>query len=424
MNIQQIKEAFLQLIRIPSITGSAGEREAIDFLEQLLLSYGISTERISKSSGQPNLLGVIKAEKPRKKPLVLISHIDVAEVEVGKWSCVPFAGICKDGRIWGRGPLDTKHLTMMELYAFLQLAGREKEMLRDVWFLAAADEEKGSRAGMEYVKSVKPQLFQDSIVINEGGGFPVCDEGKDYLMLTAGEKGNCRVRIWAEGTGGHASSPSDSQALQKLAAALETVLSSAQELKTGTVTVGTVMEEILGTVGHCNAILQEMKDYSSRNEIFTDKFQIGTRNNVIPSAAEAVLVFRILPGITQEDIQNYLDKVLKGNSVRYQVLSFEPGFADSEEGLRTIMLQIEELCRKHGFACRTLPMLAIGRTDGRFFGQSGSEVYGCSPVLPGDSFEIVLPKVHGNDENILEESFEFGCRVLGDWVKKECLEEG
>ena len=61
-------------------------------------------------------------------------------------------------------------------------------------------------------------------------------------------------------------------------------------------------------------------------------------------------------------------------------------------------------------------MLALGRTDGRFFAGTGSAVYGCSPVLMGDAFDAILPKVHGDDESILVDSFRFGCRVVKDAV--------
>jgi hypothetical protein len=77
--------------------------------------------------------------------------------------------------------------------------------------------------------------------------------------------------------------------------------------------------------------------------------------------------------------------------------------------------------RSRGIALKTR---GTGRTDGRFFGSEGSMVYGCSPLLMGDSFDVVLPKVHGHNESILETSFQFGCQVLHEIIEKNCLTGG
>ena len=179
---------------------------------------GFLAKRIAKTPERPNLLAVIRAAHPEKEPLVLISHIDVVDGDEEKWTHPVFGAERAEGRIWGGERSDTKHLTMMELYSFLQLRGREEELNRDVWFLATVDEEKGSEYGMAYVKTVRPELFSHAVVINEGGGFPLHINGKNYMMLTVGEKAVCKVKIKAEGTGGHASAgrqSGDSEAFQR-----------------------------------------------------------------------------------------------------------------------------------------------------------------------------------------------------------------
>ena len=173
MNLQEIKQAFIDLIRIPSITGSAGEELACAYLEEILDSYGIPHERVCRIPERPNLIACIRAENPIMEPMVLISHIDVVAGDESKWSHGVFSGDIAEGRIWGRGTLDTKQLTMMELYAFLNLKGKEAQLNRDVWFVATIDEEGGSSYGMEYVKKERPELFRSAMVINEGGGFPL-----------------------------------------------------------------------------------------------------------------------------------------------------------------------------------------------------------------------------------------------------------
>ena len=144
MNLAESKEAFIRLVQIPSVTGSCQEEQACAFLEEILNSHGIETERIARIPERPNLLACIRTEHPKRRPVVLISHIDVVDGDPERWSHPVFSGETADGRIWGRGTLDTKQLTMMELYSFLRLKERETELDRDVWFLAAIDEEGGS----------------------------------------------------------------------------------------------------------------------------------------------------------------------------------------------------------------------------------------------------------------------------------------
>ena len=55
--------------------------------------------------------------KSTEKPLLLMSHHDVVEA-TGNWSHDPFGGDISDGKLWGRGTLDTK----VSLWAMLQTA--------------------------------------------------------------------------------------------------------------------------------------------------------------------------------------------------------------------------------------------------------------------------------------------------------------
>ena len=99
MTLQEIKNAFIDLIRIPSITGSAGEETACAYLEAILDSYGISHERVCRVPERPNLLACIRAENPTLEPVVLISHIDVVAGDESKWSHGVFSGDIADGNI-------------------------------------------------------------------------------------------------------------------------------------------------------------------------------------------------------------------------------------------------------------------------------------------------------------------------------------
>ena len=62
MEEKQIQQAFQELIRIPSVTGTPGEEQACAYLEQLLSQMGVATRRICRVPERPNLLAVIRAE--------------------------------------------------------------------------------------------------------------------------------------------------------------------------------------------------------------------------------------------------------------------------------------------------------------------------------------------------------------------------
>ncbi len=92
----------------------------------------------------------------------------------------PFAAVEEDGYIYGRGTVDTKQLTVMELAAFLALAENGEYRKRDVFLLVTCDEESGSACGLSaFLEETIPagsrpitgrELFENSEVISEGGG--------------------------------------------------------------------------------------------------------------------------------------------------------------------------------------------------------------------------------------------------------------
>lgn len=413
-NRQEREDAFRAFVQIPSVTASAGEEQAAAWLEARLDEAALPHERVVSAPGRPNVLASLPADKPSGlRPLVLISHMDVVPGNQAAWTHPIFGAEMVEGRIFARGTLDTKQLTLMELNAFLALA-RTSGRRRDVYLLTTIDEEAGSRFGMEAVKKAKPTLFENAVVWNEGGGFPLRCNGSDYMTLTVGEKAVCRVRLTAKGTGGHAAAPSEDLAIPKLAAAVRQVFSREDSLPSGRCQTAQVMRHVLGAEQTDNATANTLLRYAQYSTVDMRNYQIGQRINVLPAAAQTELQFRLLPDVTQDELAAWLDDTLNGTDVSYEITAFERGFESNFENseLKALLARLEELCAANGFACKVLPMLALGRTDGRFFGSEGSLVYGCSPLLIQDSFDVVLPKVHGNDESIHRDSFEFGCQVL------------
>ena len=78
-----------------------------------------------------------------------------------------------------------------------------------------------------------PDLFKDvSVVLNEGGGIRVGDDGRARLYsVGVAEKVPLWLKLTAPGTPGHAASPGDNQAVLKLVAALNRLASYQSPIK-------------------------------------------------------------------------------------------------------------------------------------------------------------------------------------------------
>ena len=419
MDTTQALALFQRLIQVPSVTATPAEDAACALLESVLDEYGVAHERVCETPDRPNLLARLPASAPcGEPPLVLISHIDVAGGDETQWKFPMFGGEIREGRVCGRGTLDTKHLTIMELMAFTALVGRP--LCRDVVFVATVDEEAGSEHGMAAVKRLRPALFQNAEVINEGGGFPVFVQGKPYLTVTMGEKSIFRVRVSAKGAGGHASAPTGDQAVVKLAAALEKLFAKPCLLESGSRRIADAIERLSGGQP-LEGAAANLYDYARGTSLSMRGWQLGERVNVLPASTECVVEIKTRPHTEPDEVKGWLSERLAGTQAEWELLSFEDGFESDPDA--PLLGLLAEGAKRAGHPLPLFPMLALGRTDGRFFGPEGSAVFGCSPCLEQDSFDRVLTMVHGPNESIAEASFRFGCDTLTYAIATHCIKE-
>lgn len=418
MDAQAALAFFKDIIRIPSVTGTPAEAEVVHFLARQLEGMGLQPRLAARVPGRPNLLVRLAAPHPVNPPLVLLSHIDVVPADAAEWRHPPFSAEEAEGRVWGRGTLDTKHLTAMQLYALAALQGAGTPLNRDIWLVAAADEEMGSHYGVEFLAETEPELFAPgALVISEGGGFPVVAGGRPFLTLTAGEKGLARVKLAAKGQGGHPGAPGDALAIVHISKALAALLQAAAAFAPVPADMYTQIQNAFGGAAPQDiedAAARDIYHYAGENSAGLRNYRLGQRSNIIPPQVETEVEFKLLPGITAAMLEGFLAQQLAAHPVTWSLASFEPGFQNQPQNMRAFMQLAQKAGAQHGLACEVMPMLALGRTDGRFFGARGAQVYGFSPLLPEDGFARTLKGVHGPNESVGVESFLFGCKVLKD----------
>jgi len=97
------------------------ERRAADFLAAVFAKEGIEHEILDQGGGRANVLARLPG-RGRKRPLVLLNHLDVVPADPTRWSAPPFSGALKDGVIYGRGATDMKGTAICHLMTMLLLA--------------------------------------------------------------------------------------------------------------------------------------------------------------------------------------------------------------------------------------------------------------------------------------------------------------
>ena len=143
-------------------------------------------------------------------PIVLMSHQDVVEAG-GSWQHEPFSGdIDEDGRVWGRGTVDTKASLFCIFTALEELIGSGFAPAGAVYIASSCTEEISGAGAPATVAYLKEQGVKPSLVLDEGGmilSAPIAGVKGLYAMVGVVEKGYADVKFTARSNGGHASAP-------------------------------------------------------------------------------------------------------------------------------------------------------------------------------------------------------------------------
>ena len=178
--------ALQELVRIDS-SKPEGVAAAAKWIAAYLERSGVRAELIESAPSMLNVYARIKGRAPGDA-LLLFNHIDVVPPGDG-WDIEPFGAHLRGDRMVGRGTLDMKALTICQLVAFADIAKSGKVPPHDLVFLATAEEERGSRQGMQWLLANRPELFEGvAYGITEGGITELVGDRLTYFGVEIGGK--------------------------------------------------------------------------------------------------------------------------------------------------------------------------------------------------------------------------------------------
>lgn len=157
---------------------------------------------------------------PSKLPVLFMNHSDTVEAQ-GEWKHPPFSGEIAEGKVWGRGTLDTKGGLWGMLEAADELAAEGFVPDCDIWFESSCCEEVTIPGyGAKNVAEVFAERgLHFSMILDEGGMMlfePIGGAKGTFAMVGVGERGCASLRFTARGNGGHGSTPERNTPLVRL----------------------------------------------------------------------------------------------------------------------------------------------------------------------------------------------------------------
>jgi acetylornithine deacetylase/succinyl-diaminopimelate desuccinylase-like protein len=420
-------ERLGQYIRVRTVNPPGHETEGAKWLQQVLAEEGIAAEIFESSPGRGNLYARLPGNGT-KRPLVLLSHIDVVPVTDSAWTVRPWSGETRHGAVWGRGALDMKGTAIVELMAMIALKRRGVPLSRDVILVANADEETNSTGAEWFVREKKALLRNAEFLLNEGGHNRLNAAGRtEYYGIGVTEKVPYWLRIIARGSPGHGSIPRPDNAAARIARALGRIaawrapvrltapaeryfrdLATRESDPLRRRWLADPAAALRDTAGLRFFTSNLYYDAILRNTLTITVLRGSDKTNVIPPEASAELDVRLLPGERPSDFVGQLRRVIADSLV--EIVPLRPERQATASPLDGPMIEAirEAVQAMEPGALITTPMLA-GYTDSYYYRALGIAAYGISPFRLSEEDSRT---VHGNDERVTVENLRFGVEFM------------
>ena len=305
---------------------SATEKAAAAYIKEVLDQNGIPARIHSKDPERPNVVARLKGSG-RKRPLLLLGHIDTVTVDAEKWRFPPFSATRDGGYVYGRGAIDDKDNLAAALETMILLKRQNVPLDRDVILLAESGEEGASNLGIGYMMAEHYPEIDAEYCIAEGGD-TIRERGEvRYATVQVTEKVVRGVELTARGVSGHGSVPLKSNPIAHLGSAVGRFTTWQPDVRVDE-TTGTYFRRLAMLASpeqakyYRDVISPDPKVASAaadwlfeheprhasmvRTSVSPNIFTGGYRSNVIPSEAKARLDVRMVPG---EDAPALLEQI-------------------------------------------------------------------------------------------------------------------
>ena len=418
----EVVELLTALLRVDTTNGN--ETEAALLLQAYLAENGIAGELDGELPDRQSLVARLDGDRPGRT-LTMMGHLDVVPADAGEWSVPPFAGVVKDGFVWGVGSTDMKNQVAAEAVALARLKRSGASFSGTVKFAATADEEDGEFCGVQWLCAHRPDALRADYCINEGmGGLWLPVAGRKVFLLAVGEKAFAQFLIRTRGRGGHGSVPEkERSAVIDLARAVTALgLADPPAIVSGTTA------RFIDVLVPDQALAARLKDPATARAAGADLRRLdpvvaglieplfgatltptvlgaGQAVNVIPTRAEARIDCRILPEMTHEDVPAHVASVLDPLGIQWEFEWVDVTTPNASPAETPFAESIERVLRRDVPDAVLAPMTSGSFTDSRWVREAFPDciAYGFAPFVAESFHAMDGGRDHEPDERIMVE---------------------
>jgi acetylornithine deacetylase/succinyl-diaminopimelate desuccinylase-like protein len=199
---ERVSTWLTRLVQIPSVSpaqagvraGEPGEGRLAAAVANWFAQFGGEVHQQEVYPGRPNIFGIWRGNSDRW--LGVDIHLDTVSVE--SMSGDPFSGHVADGRVYGRGAVDTKATLAIVLALLEELTERGQRPATNLLIAATVDEEVGALGAPASAAWLQERgLFLDELLVAEPTG----------CAPIYGHKGVVRLHFTIQGLAAHSSQP-------------------------------------------------------------------------------------------------------------------------------------------------------------------------------------------------------------------------
>ena len=423
----QARDIFQQLIEINTTDSVGNCTVAAEAMAARLKIAGIPAADIQVLGPDPrkgNLVARLRSPGSKRKPLLLLAHLDVVEAKPSDWSVDPFHFLERDGWYYGRGTTDDKAQAALWVDLLIRLKQENFQPNRDIILALTADEEGGKFNGAKFLVEQHRDLVDAAYCLNEGGSGQYKNGKRILNGVQASEKVFYSFTLETKNPGGHSSLPRKDNAIYQLSNALARLERFEFPVRLNEVTQAWFerMANIIG--GETGRQFTNPAKYAEglsqtpyynallRTTCVTTMLTAGHAENALPQSARATVNCRVLPTEDLTQVQHTLETALGDPAV--SVRPIEPPKPSPPSPLtKEVMGAITAATNETFPGVPVIPSMGTGATDGLYFRIAGIPTYGVSGLF----HDVDDVREHGRDERIGVKDFEQGRDFLYALVK-------